>query len=556
VSVHPTVLDTFHNLWLGFPLSLGGVCVGTEAETPEIGDGGNLFGPQGADVRADVHLPRDQFSLNGHGAAAGRGSRARSHRCRGRQRVLALSDGLTVAVALVTVQVFFGEADERPNGVMGLAALIFAVSIWLLIAALAGQYDRRSPLTTRYEAGTSGQLVSMASLMLFGGAYLVGWRPPVAELLAFWALALVLVPLGRTLSKAGLRRQGTSLQNTVIIGTGTIGQLLADKILRHRELGLNLLGFVDVDLYRPSADSISLVNRVPHLGRVEDLSELVHEHHIDRVFVAFTKDRHPELLDIIRVAKRMDVEFEIVPRLFEAIGPNASFHTIEGLPMIGLHAPRPGHAGRAAKRIVDIVLSGLGLVLLAPMYVYIAARIKLDSTGPVLYRHVRLGRNGKPFTLYKFRTMHAQSWPVDRGAIEDPTADRMQLVEDAAKREEFGARFKLRDDPRVTSFGRVLRRTSLDELPQLLNVFLGQLSMVGPRPIVTEEIPLYGPHIATLFSVPPGLTGYWQINGRSDVSYPERIRLDMSYVSDWSLALDMVIIAKTLGVLVAQRGAY
>jgi exopolysaccharide biosynthesis polyprenyl glycosylphosphotransferase len=521
----------------------GGVLSVAGSESPDIGGQG-------------TRQYADQFPLNGHPGVVGKGALPRSHR-HGAQQLLALSDGLAVAMALVAVQMFLEEGDQRPNGGRGLVILVFTVSAWLLLAALAGEYDRRSPLTIRYEHRTSGQLAFTAALIAFGAAYLVGWRPTVAALLAFWALALLLIPLGRTLCTAGLRRDPRSLENTVIIGTGTIGQLLADKILRHREFRLNLIGFIDVDYHRPRADSISLVNRLPHLGRVEDLSELVREHRIDRVFIAFTKDPDPELLDVIRVAKRMDVEFDIVPRLFETIGPNASFQTIEGLPMIRVNAPRAGHAARAAKRMLDILLSGLGLVVLAPAFAYIAARIKLDSSGPVFYRHVRLGRNGKPFTLYKFRTMHTSSWPARRDATEEPRGYPIQPVDDRANWEEkFAARFKLRDDPRVTNFGRVLRRTSLDELPQLVNVFLGQLSVVGPRPIVTEELPLYGQHVTTLLSVPPGLTGYWQINGRSDVSYPERIRLDMCYVSDWSLTLDMAIIAKTVGVVVGQRGAY
>jgi undecaprenyl-phosphate galactose phosphotransferase len=204
---------------------------------------------------------------------------------------------------------------------------------------------------------------------------------------------------------------------------------------------------------------------------------------------------------------------------------------------------------------MDRVLSALALVLLAPFFVVIALLIKLDSPGPVFYRHDRLARGGRSFGLFKFRTMGLEYCRGEHyGGAKAEIAFR-QLMDDPEHREQFSEKYKLAKDPRVTRFGDFLRRTSLDELPQLLNVFLGDISLVGPRPITTDELKRYGVMAEQLLDIHPGVTGYWQINGRSQISYEERVRLDLLYVSNWSVGLDLSIMAKTFRVLVSRFGA-
>ncbi len=206
----------------------------------------------------------------------------------------------------------------------------------------------------------------------------------------------------------------------------------------------------------------------------------------------------------------------------------------------------PYSIGRRLKRIVDLTISLLALLLLALPMLAVAVLIKLTSPGPVFYKHRRLGRNMREFDLLKFRTMYKDA------------EQRLEeiLKSDPKKREEFARTFKLKDDPRVTPLGRWLRKLSIDELPQLFNVLVGQMSLVGPRPIVEKEVEYYRDYSLLLFRVPPGLTGLWQVSGRTDTSYEERVKLDTRYVREWTLAGDLVIILKTIPVVLSRRGAY
>jgi lipopolysaccharide/colanic/teichoic acid biosynthesis glycosyltransferase len=260
---------------------------------------------------------------------------------------------------------------------------------------------------------------------------------------------------------------------------------------------------------------------------------------------------------------------DIVPRLFESLGPSGYIQTVEGLTIIGLPPLRLSRIARRAKRTIDLVGAGVGLVVLTPLLLLIAAAIRLESRGWPLYRHRRVGVNGKLFDLFKFRTMHSRYCRGPRYGGAGAEHAFARLMSDPSCRREFEEDFKLTSDPRVTKVGAFLRRTSLDELPQLLNVLLGDLSLVGPRPIVTDEMALYasdaadqssiGREVTGYWDIPdlrPGITGYWQINGRSDSSYAERVRLDTAYVRNWSVRLDLEILARTLRVIVSKRGAY
>jgi exopolysaccharide biosynthesis polyprenyl glycosylphosphotransferase len=247
----------------------------------------------------------------------------------------------------------------------------------------------------------------------------------------------------------------------------------------------------------------------------------------------------------VRWAKNLRVQIDIVPRLFVAVDPRAQIHTLEGFPLIGLPPARLWRSSLSLKRLLDVVLSGVGLLLLSPLFALIALRIKLGSPGPVFYRHERVGMNGKPFKLAKFRTMYREA-----------AGELHRLLEDPAAREEFERTYKLADDPRVTKFGSFLRRTSLDELPQLLNVLRGDMSLVGPRPVTEAELERYHDDVVTLLSFRPGVTGYWQINGRSLTTYEERVWLDLAYVRGWSLKLDLAVLGKTALALVKGHGAY
>ena len=254
------------------------------------------------------------------------------------------------------------------------------------------------------------------------------------------------------MSRAVCRRSLIYLQNTVIVGAGDVGQLVARKLLQHPEYGINLVGFVDAD----PKDRRHDLEHLALLGGTERLPAIVRLFDVERVIIAFSNESHEEMLDIIRELKDLDVQIDIVPRLFELVGPGVGVHTVEGLPMIGLPPLRLSRSSRLLKRTTDVVLALFALVVLAPVFAMIAVLIKLDSRGPVFFRQVRMGRGDKTFRIFKFRSM-----------TEDAD-ERKAEVAHLNKHLRIGGdprMFKITRDPRVTGIGRRLRKASLDELP-------------------------------------------------------------------------------------------
>jgi exopolysaccharide biosynthesis polyprenyl glycosylphosphotransferase len=279
------------------------------------------------------------------------------------------------------------------------------------------------------------------------------------------------------------------------------------------------------------------------LGEPEQLAELVKLFDIDRVVIAFSNESHEEVIELIRSLKDFIVQIDIVPRLFEVLGSTVAMHTVEGVPLIGLRPFRLAKSSKLLKRTMDIVVAGLVLAVLAPLLAAIALLIKLDSRGPVIFRQVRVGRRGKTFSMLKFRTMAA-----------DAEARKPELAHLNKHAQPGGdsRMFKVLADPRVTKLGRVLRRYSLDELPQLVNVLQGRMSLVGPRPLILEEARHVEAWAETRLDLKPGITGIWQVSGRSGIPFAEMVRLDYLYVTNWTLFGDFALLART--VPVALRG--
>jgi exopolysaccharide biosynthesis polyprenyl glycosylphosphotransferase len=260
--------------------------------------------------------------------------------------------------------------------------------------------------------------------------------------------------------------------------------------------------------------------------------------------------------EVIRSAKALNLQIDVVPRLFGTVDPSAGIYTVEGLPLIAMPPARVARSAQSVKRAFDLVAALAGLLFLMPVFAFIALKIRIDSPGPVFYRHRRVGLDGRSFSLVKFRTMYIESCVGEEYGGASAATALENVLADPAAREEFERTHKLTDDPRVTRFGRFLRKTSLDELPQLWNILVGDMSLVGPRPVTDDELARYGSAVPTLLSFRPGVTGYWQINGRSRTLYDERVRLDIAYIQGWSLKLDLIIIGKTFWVLLKQHGAY
>jgi lipopolysaccharide/colanic/teichoic acid biosynthesis glycosyltransferase len=301
----------------------------------------------------------------------------------------------------------------------------------------------------------------------------------VPKLLTFWCLAFVAVAALRGVARSLCRLSDYYLQNTLIVGTGKVGQLIAHKLIAHPEYGLNLVGFIDADPRRRPED----LESVEVLGTCADVPELARLLDVERVVIAFSGEQYSQLIGLVKELSPLDVQIDVVPRLFEGAAPNVHVHLIEGLPLLGLPPLHLSRSSRLVKRGIDLSVGVLALICLAPILALIALVVALDSRGPVLYRHRRVGKGGKEIDVFKFRTMRLDACRGERYGGE--TAEQMfsDLLSSTDRRDEFEETYKLKDDPRVTRVGRTLRRLSLDEFPQLLNVVRGDLSLVGPRAV-------------------------------------------------------------------------
>jgi lipopolysaccharide/colanic/teichoic acid biosynthesis glycosyltransferase len=240
-----------------------------------------------------------------------------------------------------------------------------------------------------------------------------------------------------------------------------------------------------------------------------------------------------------------DVQIDIVPRMFEVLGTNAQLHTIEGMPLVGLPSPRLSGSERLLKRSFDLVAAGVGLVLLSPLFIAVGTLIKLDSRGPVFFRQVRMGSGGQTFRVFKFRTM-----------VVDADSRKTEVAHLNMHNGDDPRMFKVPDDPRVTRVGRFLRRWRIDELPQLLNVTYGTMSVVGPRPLILDEDQHVASWARRRLDLKPGMTGLWQVLGASDIPFDEMTKLDYLYVTNWSLREDIRLVLLTLPALARARAAY
>jgi exopolysaccharide biosynthesis polyprenyl glycosylphosphotransferase len=452
------------------------------------------------------------------------------------RRFLLAADILGLMTAFLIAELVVA---QRTPGMMDLRAeaLLFLATVpaWVLAARLYGLYsqdDQRTNHVTTDEVADVFHMVTVCTWLFFVFSWLTAAaHPGVEKLLVFWAIAIALVPLMRAGARGLARRHPRFVQNTVIVGAGDVGQALAEKLLRHPEYGINVVGFIDSQ----PKERHGTVDDLSILGPPERLPAVIRAFDIERVIVAFSRQSHDHVLDLIRSTTSAFVQVDIVPRYFELIGPGTSTSTIEGIPVIGLPPRALGLSSRLMKRTMDLVVAVAGLVLLTPFFVVAAVLIKLDSPGPVLFRQRRIGREGREFTLLKLRTM-----------TRDAEAEKDRVAHLSKHAGADSRMFKIVDDPRVTRVGRQLRRLSLDELPQLWNVVRGDMSLVGPRPLIpTEDI-----HVEdwgrTRLDLRPGMTGLWQVLGRSDISFEEMVRLDYLYVTTWSLWHDVRLLCGTV----------
>lgn len=484
----------------------------------------------------------EQLSIDAPALPVRAGVQSRTHR-RGWvvRRLLAASDLVALAVAFALTEIVFAGRNPVIDKVgLSTEILIFAATLpfWIIAAKLYGLYDQdeeRASHSTTDEFVSVFHLVTVAVVAFYAFSWISGLTSPdQAKLLTFWLSTIFLMVVARAGARAIARRHPSYVQNTVIVGAGDIGQLVGRKLLQHPEYGLKLVGFVDVDPKERRAG----IPDLELLGGVDDLSDVVSRHSVDRVIIAFSRTTHEDLLELVRALGKEDVQIDVVPRLFDAVNPRASVHMVEGLPLVGLTPARIPRSSRLLKRCLDAAAASVLLAAVAPLMLFIALLIKRDSKGPVFFRQTRLGMDRREFKLLKFRTMRV-------GTDELAHKEFVQDVFDRNASPTEQSLYKLDRAGDVTRVGRFLRRTSLDELPQLLNVIRGEMSLVGPRPCLPYEVDLFLPHHHERFLMPAGLTGLWQVEARAHVSFSEALDLDVAYVRGWSFGLDLRLLLRT-----------
>jgi len=453
-------------------------------------------------------------------------------------RFLLVADLLGLSLAYLLATLFWGG-----NGALGsgrqLLVFVLTLPCWVLVAKLHGLYQRDQECadhpTTDDVAGVF-HIVTIGVWVLLVASRLAGRTTPGSyALITFWFLAVCVVPILRAVARGACKRIGAYQQNAVIVGAGEVGQLIGRKLVKHPEYGVNVVGFVDRN---PKTRRADLPEHLTILGGPDRLAEIIERLDVERIVIAFSSEPVSRLLALVRQLRDLPVQIDLVPHLFELVGPRVSLHTIEGIPMLGLPPARTSTTSRIIKRAIDIAGAGIALVLFAPAFAYIAVRIRFDSPGPILFRQTRLGAGMKEFTTLKFRTMKTDT---------DHSVHRAYIQQTMSARAEANANglYKLDRADSVTNFGRWLRRTSLDELPQLINVLRGDMSLVGPRPCIPYEAENFEPHHFERFSVPQGITGLWQVCARANSTYGESLDMDVAYVRGKSLGLDCRLLLRT-----------
>jgi exopolysaccharide biosynthesis polyprenyl glycosylphosphotransferase len=437
----------------------------------------------------------------------------------------------------------FGVVLTRPLA-FGARFYMLVPAIWVLAFFALRVYDPARALRYIDDVQAVWSAVTWATLVFAGVAYLFFREFSRLLFVYFYLLDLAFLLGWRALMRQMLRlRWGRSLaapRQVLVVGAGAVGQRLGQAIRDYRWTGLELMGYVDDDETKQGTTCAGY----PVLGVLEDVSEVVTQHGIDEIILALPPRAQEQARHVILALQEAPVNVRVVPDVFDMVFIRASVEEFAGIPLIGLREPVIEGPDRAMKRLFDLVVGSLALVLLWPLMVVAALMVRIDSPGPVLLRQERVGEGGRPFQMLKFRTMRvgAESGEqrLGREAIQGPPT----FVKQA-------------NDPRKTRVGSVLRRLSIDELPQLLNVLKGDMSLVGPRPELPWLVDRYEPWHRKRFAVPQGMTGWWQVNGRSDrADYALRMEDDLYYIRNWSVWLDLRILLLTIRAVIRGEGAY
>lgn len=414
----------------------------------------------------------------------------------------------------------------------------------LLILAVRGLYSMRlsgNLLQQMWRIATS-LTIGLSILVAF---YFVFQPPSSSRLLVpfIWVCSIVILCLGRMVLSALvglLHRLGLGETRVLVVGSGRLGKMIMQHIVASPHLGYSIVGFLH-DMPNPY-EAPGDFGRFPMLGTLDDLALVIRSMRVDEVIIALPSELHYQAIRSVRLCERLGASFKLVPELYELNLSRIDMEAIEGIPLLGIKPKPLNRIQRAIMRATDIVGAILVLVLGSPLWLCFALLVKMTSPGEVILRQTRVGYKGRSFTCYKYRSMYQNAEQV--------------LASLLAHNEAQGPLFKMRDDPRVTRIGKFLRRTSLDEIPQLFNVIKGDMSLVGPRPPLPREVAQYEEWQKERLEMKPGMTGLWQVRGRSDLSFDEGVLMDLYYIQNWSLRLYYHILLRTIPAVLFSRGAY
>ena len=447
------------------------------------------------------------------------------------RRALGLADALSAAIALILGVVLLGEHDS-----VGLLALA-GIPLIVIVGKISGLYDRDEHLLKKGTLDEAPQLFWVATLytllIFLAGDWIVDGKFGRDQALGLWGLLFASMLVTRSAARR-VARAIAPAERCLVLGDPDMAAWLAAKVASSHGLKTEIVGRVPLERDPPGA------NGMPILGGFDTLGLTLEQHDVDRVIIAPGESDAEHILDAIRLVKATGVKVSVVPRLFEVVGSSVEFDQVDGMTLLGVRRYGLSRSSAMLKRALDVSLAGAMTLVLGPLMLLIAVAIKLDTRGPVLFRQRRMGRGNVPFEMLKFRTM------VD-GA--EAQKDALHVLNEAG-----GGLFKMENDPRCTRVGRFLRRTSLDELPQLLNVLRGDMALVGPRPLVIDEDRLVEGWQRRRLQLPPGMTGLWQIFGSARIPLHEMVKIDYLYGANWSLWLDVKILLRTVPFVLGRRG--
>jgi len=445
------------------------------------------------------------------------------------------------AAALLRIRLPYGTAVPWEMARPPVAVFAIAAVIWSAVFVLLAVYDADGV----FRAVDEFQLVLLASALAaftLAGVLYVTYRDLPRFTFLYFSLLNPLLLIGyRGLFRLYFRLRRSRLEGmtpVLIVGTGPVAHDAARALEAYRYMGLDPIGF----LARDEAERREGLPDLPVLGTLEQAASVVEAHDVAEVVIALQHQERRSVANLVAELQAYPVRIKVVPDFFDLAFPQARVGIFAGIPMIGLREPAIDALHRFFKRLFDLVIAVPAVVILSPLMAIIAAAIRLESEGPVIFAQQRVGENGALFSMLKFRSM-----------VKDAEVLRDKVVRLSSDGRVI---HKTRHDPRVTRVGRILRRTSLDELPQLLNVIKGEMSLVGPRPELPWLVERYEPWQRQRFAVPPGITGWWQVNGRSDDPMHLHTEDDLYYIQNYSVLLDLQILWRTVGVVVKGKGAF